>query len=165
MAIFPKVIPALMVLEGGESDSKSDYGGLTKYGVSQKDNPGVDIADLTLDDAAKRLKINYWDFYHLGDINDQGIAQECFFIYINMAPSHAATIIQKAINACGRGIIAVTQDGILGSASIKALNSIAPFWLGDRIRLEACRYYLAEADRDPKQRENFRGWIRRAVNM
>jgi hypothetical protein len=38
-----------------------DTGGLTKFGISQKAHPDVDIANLTQDGAAKILKSDYWD--------------------------------------------------------------------------------------------------------
>lgn len=162
-ADFSRVKPLILAIEGGENTNKDDLGGLTKYGISQNAFPQVDIASLTFDQACGLLKVNYWDFYHLDDLSEQTIANQLFFLFINMDPAHAATIVQKAINACGRGIIVVKVDGVMGAATLKALNSIAPLWLGDRIRLEECRYYLAEADRSAKQAENFRGWIRRAL--
>jgi len=39
----------------------SDTGGLTKYGISQKAFPGVDIANLTPDQARAIYKKKYWD--------------------------------------------------------------------------------------------------------
>ena len=39
----------------------SDTGGLTKYGISQKANPEVDIANLTVEGARAIYKKKYWD--------------------------------------------------------------------------------------------------------
>ena len=44
--------------EGGET---TDSGGKTKYGISQKAYPNLDISKLTKDDAARLYKKDYWD--------------------------------------------------------------------------------------------------------
>jgi len=45
-------------LEGGPT---TDTGGYTKYGISQKAHPGIDVRKLTKDDAARIYKTEYWD--------------------------------------------------------------------------------------------------------
>jgi len=165
MASFQKVEPLILALEGGDNKKNvgNDYGGETKYGISKRSFPNEDIANLTPSRALDLMFTNYWTFYHLSDISSQDIANQCFFLLVNMNPVHATLIIQAAINGVGRSIVTVKADGILGEATIQALNSLQPLWLGDRIRLEACRYYLSEVDRDESQKPNFVGWIRRAL--
>ncbi len=80
-----------------------------------------------------------------------------------MNPLKAGRVVQQAINGCGQNIVKVKVDGVIGSKTIDALGMLAPRWFADRVRLEACRYYLKEADRDKNQRQFFRGWIRRAL--
>jgi len=162
-AIFEKAVPLLIVAEGGEEDHVSDYGGKTKYGISQRSFPNVNIDDLTEEQALGLLKTKYWDFYHLSDISDQNIANQAFLLFVNMDPVDASSIIQKAVNGAGRTIIRVDVDGVLGTATFQAINSLTPYWLSDRIRLESCRYYLKLVDDDRSQEVNFRGWIRRAL--
>lgn len=49
--------------EGGSkvTDDKDDTGGLTKFGISQVNNPDVDVANLTKEQAARIYKERYWD--------------------------------------------------------------------------------------------------------
>ena len=44
--------------EGGPN---TDTGGYTKYGISQKYHPNIDVSKLTKDDAARIYKKEYWD--------------------------------------------------------------------------------------------------------
>ena len=163
-AVFVKVAPLIIAAEGDEeSDSPSDYGGQSKYGISKREYPDLDIANLTEEKALAILEEDYWQKYHVGQIENQGIANQVFFLLINMNPLQAIRIVQIAINACGRGIINTTIDGILGSQTLQALNSIADGWLSNRIRLEAISYYLHVTDVDKTQIANFRGWVRRAL--
>lgn len=41
----------------------TDTGGVTKYGISSKANPDVDIANLTVDSATDIYQFRYWDIY------------------------------------------------------------------------------------------------------
>ncbi len=45
---------------GGLHNDPTDPGGLTKYGVAEKYNPGVDIANLTQAEAEQIYHDNYW---------------------------------------------------------------------------------------------------------
>jgi len=160
-SLFSGVEQLLVTAEGFKSsESASDYGGLSKYGISQREYPSLDIANLTLNRALLILKVDYWDKYQIGNINDQGIANQAFLIIINMDPIHAVKIIQTAVNACGKNKVAV--DGVAGTETFNALNAIVPVaWLSDRMRVEAIRYHLTLTDQDKKQIPNFRGWARR----
>lgn len=163
-ASFSRVIPLLIDYEGDNVvKDPHDYGGLTRYGISQRQYPTLDITALSFDDACLILERDFWVRYRLSEIKEQIIANQIFFTIINMNPLKAMRIIQLAINASGRGVINVKVDGVLGTLSIQAINSLAPYWLSDRIRLETCRYYLELTDLDKSQIDNFRGWIRRAL--
>jgi lysozyme family protein len=162
-AIFTKVAPLIIAAEGGESKSPTDYGGETKYGISEEQYPDEDIKNLTPERALAILEADYWEPYHLSDILDQTVANQCFFLFVNMNPEKATKIIQTAVNGVGRAIIFVKVDGVMGPVTIQAVNSLAPYWLSDRLRVESCRYYLKRVDQDRSQEANFIGWIRRVV--
>ena len=164
MALFEKVAPLIIQAEGDKvADDVADYGGETKYGISKRQYPDLDIAALTEAEAIAILERDYWNQYNLAMIDNQGIANQIFFLFVNMDPKHAALIVQVSINACGRGIVNAQMDGILGVLTIKAVNALADGWLSNRIRLEAISYYLQLTDHDKSQVGNFRGWVRRAL--
>lgn len=164
MAIFSQVVPLILDLEGNTvSDNPTDYGGKTKYGISKKQFPSIDIDNLTIDGAMKLFEKEYWLRYRLSEICDQSIANQIFLLIINMNPINAGKIVQRAINSSLHTSPCVI-DGSIGSNTLTALNSVCSILLGAMLRVEACRYYLALVDNDESQRINFRGWIRRALH-
>lgn len=165
-AQFSYVKPLILKLEGDkETDNAHDYGGKTKYGLSQREYPNLDLDNLGETKAFLILETDYWEKYHLSQLENQAIATQLFFMFVNMDPVHAALIVQVSINACGKGIVQVKLDGVMGSDTIRALNTLSDQWLSNRIRLETIRYYLHEVDKDPSQEVNLRGWVRRALEQ
>lgn len=49
--------------DGGYTNDPRDPGGETKWGISKRANPDLDIKNLTLGEAIERYKRNYWDAY------------------------------------------------------------------------------------------------------
>lgn len=49
--------------DGGYTDDPRDPGGETKWGISKRANPDVDIKNLTLAQAIEIYKTKYWDVY------------------------------------------------------------------------------------------------------
>ena len=163
-AIFSKVKPLIIEIEGEkETDDPDDHGGKTKYGISQKQYPDLDIDNLTEDQAMAILEEDYWQKYHLEQIENQALANQIFFLIINVGPQYAIQIVQIAANVCGRGLMRLAIDGVMGSKTIQIVNSLADGWLSNRIRLEAISYYLQLTDHDKTQIRYFRGWVRRAL--
>jgi lysozyme family protein len=157
---FEKLKPLIFAAEGGVSDSVSDRGGLTRLGISQRSYPDLKISSLTDDQCYLILEQDYWNYYRLGEINDQTVAGQCLLLFINMPPEKAGNVIQAAIHGCGQEL---TIDGVVGSVTLRSLNSLPAGWLSDRLRTEASRYYLQLTDENKAQVPNFRGWIRRVL--
>lgn len=61
MANFADEIAPLLASEGGLSTNKSDRGGVTKFGISKRSYPNLDIPNLTKEDAIHIYKRDYWD--------------------------------------------------------------------------------------------------------
>lgn len=57
---FYKEIKKVVLREGGYVNDPKDPGGETKYGVSKKAYPNLDIARLTVDEAIEIYKNDYW---------------------------------------------------------------------------------------------------------
>lgn len=57
----------IMQWEGGATytNDPDDAGGETKYGISKRFNPDINIKDLTLDQAVSIAKTRYWDALHI----------------------------------------------------------------------------------------------------
>ena len=66
---------------GGYSKDPDDPGGETKYGIAQRDHPGVDIAELTMDGAVVILRTEYWTY---DGLTDNRVAAKLLDLAINM---------------------------------------------------------------------------------
>jgi len=58
---FDKAFKFILKWEGGYSNDKDDLGGETKYGISKRSYPNLDIKNLTIEMAKEIYKKNYWD--------------------------------------------------------------------------------------------------------
>lgn len=58
---FAAALELLLHFEGGYVNDPNDAGGETKYGISKRAYPNLDIASLTKSDAAEIYLRDYWD--------------------------------------------------------------------------------------------------------
>ena len=58
---FSSAIEFVLLMEGGYVFDKDDPGGETKYGISKKAYPKLDIKNLSLNKAKEIYKRDYWD--------------------------------------------------------------------------------------------------------
>ena len=60
MQTFHDCIAHVLAAEGGLVNDPKDPGGVTKFGISQRSYPALDIRALTLDDAKTIYQRDYW---------------------------------------------------------------------------------------------------------
>lgn len=67
---FDEVIPLILKSEGGSKITRDpdDPGGTTKYGISQRAFPHLNIEDLQEEDAKRIYKTSYWDAIGCDDL-------------------------------------------------------------------------------------------------
>ena len=120
---FDQAFEKLIGHEGALSDNPADPGGLTKYGISQRSYPDVDIAALTLDQARQIYWRDYWGPAGCERVPD-AIKFDLFDMAVNSGISRAVKTLQ-----CAAG---VTQDGIIGTLTLQALLDMPPARLAAR---------------------------------
>ena len=113
MSGFESVVKMVLEHEGGYVNHPSDPGGETKYGISKRAYPDVNIAELTEDDAADLYKRDYWDRIK-GDDLPAGVACVVMDYAVNSGISRASKALQSV---CGIS----NGDGIIGPASLHAV--------------------------------------------
>lgn len=183
MANFNKSIDLLSFLEYSNQDWKllhqnKNEDGLTFYGIYEKWNkdwngwsivknqlkltPDLKVASKILAKNVilkslvfERIKTNYWDKAKLDNINSQKIADEIFLFGFNVDMKVAIKKTQKLIN--------VPQDGIIGSRTIKALNSFDVNIFDIEFDKEEISYYDAIIKSKPYLAPNEKGWYKRAL--
>lgn len=61
MSFFDAAFQVVVGIEGGYVNDPLDPGGETKYGISKRAYPNLNIANLTLEDAKAIYRRDYWD--------------------------------------------------------------------------------------------------------
>lgn len=187
MSDFDKAIETVLSHEGFYSNDPADKGGATKYGVSLRflqslgeslgdiDSDGdVDIQDiksLTLDEAKRIYRSQWWDKFGYSQIRDDSLATKVLDLSINMGATQAHRLLQTAINRLG--IDKLVVDGKLGPKSFLAINRGYPTSLiiAKAYADEAARFYIDLTFSRIRQMgleqggKYLFGWIRRAYAL
>jgi Glycosyl hydrolase 108 len=95
MANFMEEIAPLLDSEGGLNTNKSDRGGITKFGISKKSYPNLDISRLTQDDAINIYKKDYWDAIG-GDNLPPAVAAVAFDAAVNHGVGTAKKLLKNS---------------------------------------------------------------------
>lgn len=170
MNYFEEAFEEVLLVEKGFVNSKYDRGGKTKYGITQKTYPNLDIENLTIEDAKAIYKQDFWDIKRLslGRIKDRTIAIEVFDTAVNMGPGRAGKILQVALNNMNRNerlYADLTVDGYLGTITFNALDKILNKGeikpLMKVLNGEQYSWYKNIIDNDKTQEMNFVGWMKR----
>ena len=147
--------------EGGYVNNPSDKGGETKYGISKRAYPDLDIKNLTKEYAMSLYKRDYWEKFPYYEIKDDKVAIKIFDLSVNMGLQQAIKLLQRAISACGFPLV---DDGIAGKLTLAAINKPNPNTLLDSLRWEAANYYQGLANKNPSQKVFLKGWLNRAYS-
>ena len=163
MPDFAKAFENLISIEGGYVNDKFDRGGETKFGICKQCYPNLDIKNLTLENAKRIYRRDYWDRLKLNDIKNQAVAEEIFDTGVNCGSRTAARFLQEALNILnGSGGKPLVVDGIIGSKTIRACNQYRyPKALLKAMNGLQFVHYLEIIKRDPEQERFFRGWLTR----
>ncbi len=163
MARFDIAVTKTLKREGGAkiTEIAGDAGGLTKYGISQRAYPGLDIRNLTEQQARDIYKRDYWDRVSGDRIDSQAVAENIFDTAVNMGPKTAVKLAQATLNEIL--LVCVVEDGVVGDKTIDALSKCADtaFLAGYTLAKIARYAYLCNKDRT--QSKFLLGWINRAL--
>ncbi|GAJ46890.1 hypothetical protein HE1_01232 [Holospora elegans E1] len=101
--------------EGGYSNDIDDDGGETKFGISKRIYPDLDINALTIDQAKAIYKRDFLEPQLYKDIKDVNLATKVFDLAVNMGSNWAHRLVQRALRATGQDIL---EGGILGPMTL-----------------------------------------------
>jgi len=119
MTVYDVAFKELIGYEGGYVNDPRDAGGETKYGISKRANPDIDIKHITLDFAKDYYYKKFWLPLKLNEVKNAIISTEIMDTAVNMGRGAAARITQQALNFLGEDL---TEDGIVGPATLGAIN-------------------------------------------
>lgn len=159
---FLKAVEMVLAHEGGYSCDPQDPGGETKFGISKKSYPDLDIEHLSRDEAIEIYHRDWWVKYGYCELRDEALAAKVFDFAINMGPGVAHTHLQLAVMCSS--LMTVRIDGVFGPKTIKACNEHpVPTLLLATLKLKVIRYY-ADLGVDSGRVKYLRGWIYRALD-
>lgn len=118
--------------------------------------PDVDIKNLTVEDAKTIYKRDWWDAHHYGDIIPQAVANKVFDTAVNLGASRAHRILQEAAG--------VAVDGILGPATLSAVNTMNSITLLFAFQNLQAQHYRNLVLANPSLQKFLNGWIARAFD-
>ena len=150
--VFEAAFERLMQHEGGYSNDPSDPGGETKFGISKKSYPDVDIKSLTLEQAKSIYFLDYWLIPNIHKINNPKIAMKVFDLGVNIGTKRIVKMLQEAANLFDLGLKA---DGILGDITARTVNGFKhPKALESALEIIVGNYYISLG-----QEKFLAGWL------
>jgi lysozyme family protein len=151
MAEFRQAVQLVIQREGGLVMDPADPGGATKYGISKKAYPLLDIVGLTTSQAAEIYHRDYWRWDGLAD---QLLANKLLDMAVNFGLPTLAGMVQK--------MNGLPADNIWGPATENSLLN-APDVL-PRLRMACVERYLALIETNPQLSKFRAGWLLRACS-
>lgn len=158
MADFRKAVGGLRVggliqREGGYVNDPADPGGETKFGISKRSYPALDIPNLTEDTAREIYFVDFWQPAGC-DGMPQVVAEVVFDFAVTSSVRRSVRALQQAAG--------VTIDGDVGPKTLAAVAGAADL-VAARFTLIRMAYYADLAMKQKKHQKHLAGWIRRSV--
>ena len=149
---FCEAVKVILKHEGGYVNDPNDPGGETKYGISKRAYPKLDIKRLTKKEARKIYKKDYWDKIKADRLPPQ-VRLAAFDFAVNSGVYRSISLIQK--------VAKVKRDGVLGPKTLKQISLMNPAKLAETFLKERTYFYF--------RNKNFhlygKGWMKRLVDI
>lgn len=158
---FQVAILVILRHEGGYVWDKNDAGGETKYGISKRVYPNLDIKNLTVEQATEIYYRDWWMHFSYNQFTDSSLATKVFDTAVNLGAQRANKILQRCLNA--NGFPNIVDDGGLGPVSLTAINSCDASTILTAFRGAQANYYRAVVAKNPNDQKFLNGWLARAA--
>jgi lysozyme family protein len=168
--VFDAAVAVVLAHEGGFQNDPRDPGNWTggavgagacrgtKYGISARTYPSLDIARLGAADACAIYRRDWWDRLGLANLPPP-LAAKLLDAAVNLGPQPAIACLQRALNEQG---CVLAADGLLGPATIAAAQSVAADAALAALRAALAEHYRAIVARHPDRERFLAGWLTRA---
>lgn len=148
---FVRAIDRVLIHEGGDADDPRDAGGRTRWGISQRTYPTLDIRRLTRADAIALYRRDFWT-----PIQGDALPPALAFQVLDAAVNHGTTRTVRWLQR----LTGVTIDGQLGPVTLAAIRAADEARLIERLLALRLELYA--------EHEQFaafgRGWTRRIAD-
>lgn len=150
MTLFLDLIDRVLSHEGGYVNDPRDPGGETKWGISKRSYPQLNIKGLTRDDAKAIYERDFWQRVQ-GDKLPRPFAFQALDAAVNHGIGNAVRWMQRAAG--------VADDGYIGPATLAAVARAEPADLVLNFNAERLEFYARLQTFDTFGR----GWTRRVA--
>lgn len=153
---FDSAIKFTLSWEGGYVNDPHDPGGETKYGISKRAYPNLNIKDLSLEEAKIIYRNDYWNKIQ-GDVLPEKLAIAAFDFAVNSGVGAAKKILQE--------LAGVPVDGKIGPETLVAIqrkaDDLGELTLAVKLIERRLRLYTNIVMKNNTQLKFFPGWINR----
>ncbi len=149
---FLDAVAWVIDIEGGYVNDPDDPGGETKFGISKRQYPHLDILSLTYADAVDIYWRDYWLGARCQDLPD-ALAVFHFGSHVNHRPARANKILQQGLG--------VTVDGIVGPQTLRAAHIADQTATLIRCLSYRASFYHLLASNQKRHAGKIRGWLKR----
>lgn len=140
--LFLKSIPWILKWEGGYVNDPHDRGGETKYGISKRKYPNLDIKNLTKEKAIELYEKDFW-YNTIASKLKWPACLAAFNIAINSGSGRLSKYLQ----------------------SVKDPESMSPDALSDYLISSQEDFYYSLARVNPSQKRFLKGWLNRTNDL
>lgn len=146
-------IDLLIQREGGSkvSNLPGDTGGITKYGISSKNHPEVDVIALTYEKAREIYEREYLRESNIYKL-DQPLQEQMLDFAVHSGVDTAIKKLQTLLN--------VTPDGVIGPTTLSKCNGYQLRDVNNALVKTRVHFLL-----NINKPQFWRGWIRRAISF
>lgn len=152
MSDFDRAFELVLGSEGGYVNDPRDPGGETKYGITKRDHPDVDIKNLSINGAKAIYLAKYWTPAKCGSL-PWPLSAYVFDAAVNQGVVTALKLLQRGLG--------VPQDGILGNNTFMAIQKANQAELGALFLAERVLRYTGTRNFDIYGR----GWLKRLFRL
>lgn len=158
-----KSMDIMMKLEGGKSDLKSDRGGRTNLGVTQREFdkfrekqglPKKDVFNITKQEAQQIYKVGYWDIIK-GDELPLNVAHAMFSYALTDGPQDSVRFVQR--------LLGVEVTGFMGPKTKQAIWNACKN--GDKKLTERILNKQIARYENDEQEQFQKGWVNRVKKL
>jgi lysozyme family protein len=139
---------------GAYTNDPHDAGGETKWGISKRAHPQLNIKALTYSQAVDIYKTQYWNDLYDYILSDM-LAFKLFDMGILMGPKKAIKYLQECVPHT------IAKDGTFGVITLTAVNNVKPDNLYDSYIQRLEKHFNRIVLFKPTNRKFLTGWLRR----
>jgi lysozyme family protein len=151
------IIDRILLTEGGYVNDPSDAGGETKFGISKRAHPDINIKALTKDQARDILVQDYIIDPGFGDLTPGSLRDQLIDFGYHSGPSAAIRTLQA--------VLGVPVDGVLGPSTRAALQRWDPIRLNNALVKARVVKLAALVQAKPQNLKFIKGWLIRALDF